>query len=553
MKRFRLFSMGTFLFFCGILLSIIVISPFFHKGYFPTHDGEWAVVRAGEMFREIRDQQFPPRYSSVLNFGYGYPLFNFAYPFPYYLATVFHLFKLGFVDSIKIIFAGSMIISFAGMFFLSYKFWKNIWAGFVSAVFYVFLPYHLVDLYVRGSIGESLSFALYPLLLLCCIYILEKRHTNISLFFLSILSAVLITTHNIAAVYFGIIFIAYILALFISRKNKEALITIAGFLWGALISAFFFVPALLEKRYIKLSSTPIADRNLYYVNPAKLLLSSWGYGTPTDARPFTYQLGLPQFIGFLVFAGIAFRLHSVHRAIAGIFLILSIIFILMMFPFTSFTWKAPLLSEINYPWTLLLPIGFLTSFLAGSLTKYKITKIISLFLVILSIFLYLPYAAPSEYIDKGDSYYLTNPATTTSSNEFMPLWVKKEPVSAPDKKVVTKGNVSDLSYTSKKISFTIQSLQKEVITVNQIYYPGWNAFVGERQVPIKYTNNLGVMQISVPDGQNKVTFTFAETKARLLLDAVSLLSLLTLLGFGIRAFWNERFFPKVKTKKQGLN
>ena len=89
------------LFFVGIFICIPVILPYFHSGYFPSHDGEWAVVRAGEMFREIRDHQFPPRYSGVLNFGYGYPLFNFAYPFPYYVSTLFHFLKLGFTDSIK--------------------------------------------------------------------------------------------------------------------------------------------------------------------------------------------------------------------------------------------------------------------------------------------------------------------------------------------------------------------------------------------------------------------------------------------------------------------
>src|SRR5579872_6665755 len=88
-----------------IILTLPVLLPYFHAGYFPTHDGEWAVVRLSDMYREIRDHQFPPRYSSNLNFGYGYPLFNFTYPLPYYLGLIIHLFKFGFVDSIKILFA----------------------------------------------------------------------------------------------------------------------------------------------------------------------------------------------------------------------------------------------------------------------------------------------------------------------------------------------------------------------------------------------------------------------------------------------------------------
>src|SRR5436305_12330593 len=95
----------------AFLVSLPIIFPLFHSGYFPTHDGEWAVVRLGDMFRTLRDHQFPARYSGYLNFGYGYPLFNFVYPAPYYVGMIFHLFKIGLVDSIKLLFALSVILS----------------------------------------------------------------------------------------------------------------------------------------------------------------------------------------------------------------------------------------------------------------------------------------------------------------------------------------------------------------------------------------------------------------------------------------------------------
>src|SRR3989344_4066794 len=110
MKTFLL-KKSFFLFLLGLILCIPVILPYFNSDYFPTHDGEWAVVRAGEMFRELRDLQIPPRYSSVLNFGYGYPLFNFTYPLPYYLSTILHYLGFGFISSIKVIFGLSVILS----------------------------------------------------------------------------------------------------------------------------------------------------------------------------------------------------------------------------------------------------------------------------------------------------------------------------------------------------------------------------------------------------------------------------------------------------------
>src|SRR3989344_450617 len=87
-----------------LLVSLPVIIPFLKSGYFPTHDGEWAVVRLAEMHRELKDLQIPPRWSGYLNHGFGYPLFLFTYPLPYYLGEVLHLGGLGLTESIKVLF-----------------------------------------------------------------------------------------------------------------------------------------------------------------------------------------------------------------------------------------------------------------------------------------------------------------------------------------------------------------------------------------------------------------------------------------------------------------
>src|SRR3989344_346463 len=140
------------------LVTIPVLLPYAKSGYFTTHDGEWAVVRLADMYRTVRDLQIPARYSGYLNAGYGYPLFNFAYPIPYYVGLIPLILNAGFVGSIKLLFALSVPLSAFCMFLLSRKLWKNEWAGLVSAIVYVYAPYRMVDLFVRGSIGESLSF-----------------------------------------------------------------------------------------------------------------------------------------------------------------------------------------------------------------------------------------------------------------------------------------------------------------------------------------------------------------------------------------------------------
>ncbi len=525
----------------GILFCVGIVLPYFNSGFFPTHDGEWAVVRAAEMFRELRDFQFPPRYSGSLNFGYGYPLFNFAYPFPYYVTTVFHALNFGFVDSVKAVFVLSVFTSFFGMFLVSSYFWKNKFAGFLSATLYLFLPYRIVDLYVRGSIGESVAFALYPLILFSMLLILNTKKRHIGVFGTALGIGVVALTHNISAVYFGIIALAFILALLLSKKYKESLYILLSLGWGGVVSSFFIIPALYEKQYVRLSKIPIADRNLYFVALPKILFPSWGYGTPTDSNPFTYNLGISQIFGFIASFFALLKFKDFNRMLFVCFLGLTILLIILMFPFSSLIWNMPLLSEINYPWTLLLPLGFLMSFLSGAVIYVKFGNIIRIVLILLAIIFVIPYAKPESYVNRGEEYYITNEATTTSSQELMPLWVRELPSIRYEDKVVGGPVISNLIYSSNNISFSINSSESGMVSINQIYYPGWNAYINERKSEISYNNPSGTMSINLPPGESLVSLKFSETKFRGFFDIVSLVAFVGLMVYGASAIW------KVKT------
>lgn len=490
------------------------------------------MVRAGEMFRELKDLQIPPRYSGSLNYGYGYPLFNFVYPTPYYFSTALHLTGLGFIISVKMIFVLSVIASFMGMFMLSKKFWDSNVAGFFSAVLYTYLPYRLVDLFVRGSLGESISFAIYPFIIYFSLFILNEQKKNFFIILNSLLFATLITAHNISSVYFGVIYIAFVFGVFLTGERKSSLLLIVPLIWGLLISFYFWGVALFEKENILLSTIPIADRNLYFVDFGKLIYSPWGYGTPTDSSPFTYSLGIPQFIAFAVSLFVSFKLkNSLEKNISLAFAILFLIFIFMIFPSSTLIWELPILSEINYPWTLLLPLGFLMSFLSGFIIKnVKFGIYIGVMLAIFSVILYVPYAKPSAYVDRDDSFYLTNEATTTSSNELMPLWVKEKPTKRFENKV-DGAQYNLLTYSSNKIFFSTNSQNEQEVFINQIYYPGWKAFVNGKEKEISYDNKPGIMEINLPEGSNSVLLKFEETPFRLLADIISLASLVGLILF----------------------
>lgn len=533
-----------------IFLCLPAILPYFHSGYFPTHDGEWAVVRLGDMYRSISDLQFPVRYSGYLNFGYGYPLFNFAYPFPYYLGLLFMVFQLGLVGSIKALFAISVPLASLFMFLASRLFWKNNLAGFVSAILYTYFPYRFVDLYVRGSLGESLSFVLFPLIF----YSIIKYIRNKSFFYLvlaSVAYGMLVPMHNIMALLFTPIIILFLVSISIAEKQISLRSIILFFILSYMLSAFFWIPAILEKQYILLSQIPIADRSLYFATVEQLVFPSWGYGVPTESNGFSYQIGWPYIIIlFFTLVVLGYRWLKKLRGrdekfnVTGTLAIYAVCMIYLMLANSSFFWKLPLLSEINYPWTLLSQIGFLISFFAGHLfLEQKIWKYLVLVLTVIAFMSFVSYAHPNSYIERKDEYYITNQATTTSSNELMPLWVKNHPKEMYENKVDIKsgsGEIRNLTFDSNNVEFIVDLFTKSTIRINTIFYPGWEIEVDNKMSEFNYGNEKGVMEIVLPQGYHIVNAKFSETPIRMMSNAISLFGLV-IVGFILA---KEKYFTK---------
>ncbi len=523
----------------AFLISFPLIIPYLKPGFFPTHDGEWAVVRLTDMYREIKDLQFPARFSGYLNFEYGYPLFNFVYPLPYYIGLLFVFLKLGFVNSIKILFVLSIIFSAFSMFVLSASVWKNKWAGIISAIIYIYAPYRIIDLFVRGSIGESLSFVLFPLILLFMKKLYDYPKSYVSIVAVGFLYAFLISTHNVMTILFSIVVFIIALTSLLYKKFNFLVRLIISLVLALGVSAFFWIPAIFEKNLILLSKIPIANRSLNFVQPEQLLIPKWGYGVPIDANGFGYQIGLPQILIFCLVIILILIKKNKDRKI-GVFLVLSTLTIsFLLFSPSAYVWNhMPLLAEINYPWIILGIIVFLISLVAGYLTKFgKFFIIIAAILAVSAVVLFLPHAKPERFINRGDDFYLTNQATTTSSNELMPLWVKNLPDKKADKKVeILKGNVENLSFNSRKINFSLDLQVEEKVKINTIYYPGWSLYVDGKKTNIDYDNQYGLMTLNIKAGRHLVSGVFSETPVRLISDLISLGSIFTAIVFLLLQF-----------------
>lgn len=513
-------------------LSLLIARPFLKTGYFPTHDGEWAVVRLGAMHRAFLAGHFPVRWAGNLNFSYGYPLFLFTYPLPYYLGEIFNLLGFGLVGSIKILFVLSVLFSGLAMFFLAKEVFGKT-GGLIAAIFYLYAPFRLVNLYVRGSLGESLAFVLYPLLFLSLVKF--KKNPGLWLPLGAIFYGALLLTHNVSAL---LITLFLVIFAFLFAPRRSLLI----FILGVGLSFFFLFPALAEKSKIALSQIPLVDKSRHFVSLWQLIVPRWGYGSPGSPDAFSFQLGWVHFLGLagamifwlkrlkdkkkeLCFSVFAFSFASL------------VVLIFSMLPFSGLFWQLPLFKEVDFPWRALGLGSFFLALSLGFLGTKRYTTIAAVVLAVLAVIINFQYAKPVGFIDYPDDYYLTNEATTTSADELMPIWVKEKPTERAKEKVEIlsgEGIISNLTFNSKTVSFNVEAETELEVQVNTIYFPGWRVMVDAKNSPLQYENEKGVMRLRIEPGKHRVVAEFGETPIRFLTDIISLTSLVLVGGLLIR-------------------
>jgi 4-amino-4-deoxy-L-arabinose transferase-like glycosyltransferase len=159
-----------------------------------------------------------PRWTPEFNAGFGDPHFLFAYFLPYFIGSIFHLIGFSFLMSIKLLLAFSFVFSGITMYFwVKEELGKK--SGFVAAIFYLFMPYHLVDMHFRVTIAENLSFVFLPFILLSIKKIVENDNKRWFII-LSISVAFLILSHQSVSVMFLPIILFYSVFVWLRKNNK---------------------------------------------------------------------------------------------------------------------------------------------------------------------------------------------------------------------------------------------------------------------------------------------------------------------------------------------
>lgn len=530
------------------LLFFIMASfswPFFHSGMFVTHDGENHIARLASYFQAFSDGQMPPRWAENLNYRFGSPLLLFFYPLPGYLGSLIHLLGLHYEDCMKSIF----LFGFIGAPLAFYAWAKNRFSSFVSfagAAVYGLIPYHILDVYVRGDIGEVLSFIFIPLIFLS-IDSSNQTATIKKMFIGGICTAGLILSHNIMSLMFLPVIVLYILVFSNSKKGLFA--GIASIVIGLLLSLFFWLPALSEHIYL----SAMFVGNFYQQNfPTiqQLLYSAWGFGPDIHATGgLSVQLGPLQLVTIL--SACLFLFYTKDRKEVLFWLLVSLIGIFMALDWSLTIWAhAPLLPQFQFPWRFVA----LATFGIAVVFLYIADSIKNRFVIFCLVFLALIFSfqlvGVKGYINKSDSYYHNFPGTTYFHGEATTRWTagdESKYATSFYQFIAGMGKIVPIKRTSVQHEFAVSSRGEASIVDNTIFFPGWLVYVDGKETPIQFQDPSyrGLITFTVPEGKHTIVVIFKETRIRKIANGISSFTLIMLLLTIALSVYKKHYGKKV--------
>lgn len=539
-RRINLFALT-------ILISLLPIISILRIGDYESGDFNTHVYRSMSFYNALLDGQFMPSWASELNANYGYPLFIFLNPLLYYLVSLFHFIGFTFISSMKILLAISFVFSGVFMYLFTKSIFKNDLAAFTTSVFYLFTPYHLLDLHFRVAVGETLFFTLLPLFMFF-IHRLINNYSFKNTLTVGLITGLLFFTHQAMALFsiiIGGLYLFFLVFLDKTEKPKRLIFATASLSIGFIISMYVWLPHLIYPKYTY--AHLLSSQVVSFPNFLELFYSPWRFGFLFQGPKgeHAYLIGYAQL--FIILATLILILKE--KTISKIkihqffwFFCFSVFFF-MLTPFSKFIWETlPILNTVQFATRLLLPLAFIIAILAGYFALYyKNKSLIINFLVILTIgYTILNWGHRRLIPEISDTTLKNNlPKATAEGEAFCcmgsPRWVDiKNPwmENAPLKPIEIvrgEGNVTSLFRNSVRHEYAISANTSLLVKENTLYFPGWRVLANGQEVSIDYENPefKGIINFSIPKGLSYIKVEYHD------LPILTLSKFVSFIGFTV--------------------
>ena len=532
---------------CSLILPAILSLA--RPGFFSMYD-DMQVIRLEQMDECIKDGQIPCRWVPQLGYGYGYPLFMYYAPLPYYSMEAIHSLGFSFIDSVKIGFGLSVLLSGA-FFYLYLRYLIPHEASIFATLVYVYAPFRAADMYVRGAMGELWGLFALPFVLWGFERLLKKSDKiSVGIFGLSI--GIYLITHNLTVLMTLPLILSWILLriLFLRKKAPVKMIFLGG-LVGISLSSFYWLPLIWERNLVWLETLTQGYFNYlaHFISLKQIFVSViWGYG-PSIAGPMDEaMLGVGPIGLVLAFLGTIVGINSKKKEVKLISIFFAFFFLVGAFLShgrSAYIWeKLKFIQYLQFPWRFIFVATFASAVLGGIyVSKFK-SKVIWSLIFVLIIGIYMIYG---NYFKPKDWFYLTDEQKlsgellerqlTASIYDYLPKSAEKAPTSkAPDTLIIQEGDVSVTYFEKGTNWYKVQAFAQgdASVALPSYDFPDWSVKInGEIQQTIP-TGELGLVGLKIAKGEVSIEAVLTNSLSRKigdLLSIIGIVSLISLLGY----------------------
>ncbi len=383
-------------------------------------------------------------------------------------------------------------------------------------------------------------------------------------------------------------------------QNKNSLLAILALAVGVGLTAYFWLPVAKEGDAVKLSNligVAQLDYRRFFVPVLHLLdFSPRLDGGAFNGLEHQLNLGVAQWVlaltGVIGTAGLWVwnrrkqYIPSLRIPINQTFFfgLMGAVIVALMMPAASGLWAviSPL-AFLQFPWRLLGPAAFCLAVLAGMnacwlerLPKHLGTVlagvIVVIVIVLASPLLYVPEWTHTT-IDTSVAAYQQAEVkglqrATTFSNEYLPKSVFVEPEASPRLMAdyangypINKAHletlpadvtVTPVNHMPQEDVWTVNAPSDFTFEVLTYYWLGWSAEVDGKNVPITPSDQNGLITLPVPVGEHTVRVYLGSTPARDTGNAISLVSVIALVGIAIIIGRKELTTEPLRTQSSTL-
>jgi hypothetical protein len=474
------------------------------------------------------------RWFPDLNSGQGYPFLSFYAPLIFWIAGAFHAAGADVALALKLTTTLGVLLAAFGMHRLVREQTTSRGAGFVAAALFIYAPYFVRDIFIRGDLAESFAMSLLPWSLWGMLR-LQRSARPRDIAIAAFVGAAPILAHNILGLFNGILLALTAAVAFATSRRQPRRVTLravctAG-IGALLLSAFFWVPALLEKKFVQIDVMTSGHYEVakHFVRLDQLLGRGEFPGGQDQGLPMSFELGWVSIAGVLAALVFARSLWKFHRPLFILGMLLFLVGTARAMKVSAPVYETfAILRYVQFPWRF-LSIAALGSAILGGLAfeqalcrvSNRVQGIAAAWIALAAVLFVLPllgprrnFPIPSWALDPAQ--YQTKRETTTVG-EYLPIWALEQGSTKGFEngvKIEGAGRIESAERGAGRLKATLDLPAPGEVIFQDLYFPGWSGRSNGNEIKLIPQERSGHIVAHLPAGRHHLELRLKRTPLR---------------------------------------